>query len=171
MWVKTSDAYPDRCAAVDLSDAAYRTHHEAISWVMRRENGPLISKRDVDRFAESPMADAAVVELLDAGFWRPAAGGYEVVMGMEHQPEPEVIEARRMADAERQRRSRRKRAGLPDDLASQRDNTRDSRRDNTRDSGRGGTGRGGSGTSTTKDALEEGRISRNGGALEDEPPW
>lgn len=109
-WLKLSDDFGDQCA--DLSSDAFRTHVEGLLWTMRRETGGRLSVRDVSRFSEVDDPDAAVRELLAAGFWREAAGGYEVVHHIEHQPEPDVIARRRQATAERVRRHRRKRAGL-----------------------------------------------------------
>lgn len=111
-WLKLSDDYSDDCARVELSDAAYRTHTEALNWVMRRETGGRLTHRDVRRFAESENAETAIKELLDAGFWEVTAYGYRVVHHMEHQPEPDLIERRRELTAERVRRHRRKKAGL-----------------------------------------------------------
>jgi hypothetical protein len=148
-WLKTSDDYPDQCA--DLSDAAYRTHHEALSWVMRRENGGRIPYREVRRFAESTAAHTAVQELVEQGFWHDDGTAYIVRHHMEHQPEPELIRKRREMAAERQRKARLKKAGITP--MSQRESRRDVTRDKTRDSGRVGTGRDGTsvqgGTSST----------------------
>lgn len=109
-WLKLSDDYHDQCAS--LSDAAYRTHTEALGWAMRRETGGFISERDIRRFAESESSTDAVKELLDRGFWEPAAGGYRIKHHMEHQPEPEVIAKRRENTARRVRRNRKRQAGL-----------------------------------------------------------
>lgn len=109
-WLKLSDDYHDQCAT--LSDAAYRTHTEALAWTMRRETGGFISDRDIRRFAESEQAEEAVKELLDREFWKPAPGGYRIGHHMEHQPEPDVLAKRRMDAARRQRRYRRKSARL-----------------------------------------------------------
>lgn len=109
-WLKLSDDFGDQCA--DLSSDAFRTHVEGLLWTMRRETGGRLSVRDVSRFSEVDDPDAAVRELLAAGFWREAEGAYEVVHHIEHQPEPDVIARRRQATAERVRRHRRKRAGL-----------------------------------------------------------
>jgi hypothetical protein len=139
-WTKLSDDFPDDLARVGLSDAAFRTHVEGLCWTMRRETGGVISKRDVDRFAESGLVDTGVAELLDAGLWQRTDTGYMVVHHMEHQPEREVLIARRANDAERQRRKRRKAARLADPPVSRRDDPRDDPRDHPRDPGRDGTG-------------------------------
>jgi hypothetical protein len=169
MWLKNSDDYPEDCARAGLSDAAYRTHHEALCWVMRRENGGHISKRDVQRFAESDLADEAVEDLVACGFWRAVAGGYEVVFHLEHQPEPDVIQARREAAAERQRRHRRARLGLPDVGPSPHQSPRESRRDQTCDPGRVGSGRVGSGQLREEPPTKAGEPSPNEASYRIEP--
>jgi hypothetical protein len=154
-WVKVSDDFPDDCARVELSDAAFRTHMEGLCWVMRRETGGHIDDLDVRRFAESERAADAIEELIDAGFWTRTDGGYVVVHHMKHQVEPDVIAKRRENDAERQRRKRRKDAGLPPEPeTSRRDNPRDVQRDNPRDPGLVGSGLDRV-TSTTELRLEE----------------
>jgi hypothetical protein len=111
-WLKLSDDFSDELARFGLSDAAFRTHTEALGWVMRRETGGEITERDVLRFAESTHAVAAIRELCDLGLWQRIPGGYTVRHHMEHQTEPAVLAARRSSDAVRQRRVRHKRAGL-----------------------------------------------------------
>ena len=140
-WLKLSDDFGDECARASLTDAAFRTHVEALLWTMRRETEGRLSRRDVTRFGESDATSDAVRELLAAGFWvvDEDTNGYRVVHHMEHQPESAVLQVRRRMAAERQRRHRRRAAGL-----SRRDETRDVQRDATRDPGRVGTGRGSS---------------------------
>ncbi len=146
MWTKVSDDYGDQCARLGLSDAAFRTHLEALLWTMRRESGGNIEERDVRRFAESPLVDAAVQELVDLGCWTKTQEGFRLNLHMEHQIEPEVIARRRESAAIRQRRKRRKDAGLQDQgHASHRDERGDPPGDNPRDSGRDWTGLDGAG--------------------------
>jgi len=139
-WTKISDDFAEQCA--DLSDAAFRTHVEGLIWAMKRESGGMMTKRDVERLAESEHAHEAVAELVERRFWTQLDNGYRIEHHMEHQPEPDVIAARRTIDAERQRRARRKKAGL-DSAPSRRDVTRDTTRDHPRDPGRVGSGRNG----------------------------
>lgn len=113
-WTKLSDDYGDECR--DLSDAAFRTHTEALIWAMRRETGGYIEARDVRRFAESPHADAAVDELVAVGWWSIERQGYRIRHHMEHQPEPDLIAKRRELTAERVRKHRRKKAGLESEV-------------------------------------------------------
>lgn len=139
-WLKLSDDFHDESA--DLSDAAYRTHVEGLGWVMRRETGGYLSRRDVRRCMETADPDEAIAELLEKEFWRMEGDGFRIVHHMQHQPEPEVLARRRELASERQRKKRLKAAGVHDDSPAQsrRDNTRDA----TRDPGRDGSGRDGS---------------------------
>jgi hypothetical protein len=109
-WLKTGDEYPIDCARVNLSDAAYRTHHEGLTWVMARESDGFVSTRDVRRFAETADPLAAITELVDVGFWQKVDGGWLIVHHMENQPTHEELVARRASNAERQRRFAQKRA-------------------------------------------------------------
>lgn len=72
-WTKTSDDFPDDCWA--LSDAAYRLHHEGLTWSNRKLLDCRIPKADVRRFAKCPQA---VSELLDVGFWADAGDAYVI---------------------------------------------------------------------------------------------
>ena len=109
-WTKLSDDFADQCSS--LSDAAFRTHAEALIWTMRRETAGYITAQDIRRFAESPHAEMAVQELVACGWWSIDGQGYRVNHHMEHQPEPDLIAKRRELGAERQRKHRRKKAGL-----------------------------------------------------------
>lgn len=69
-WAKTGTEFPDDCANVGLSDAAYRTHHEAISWLyMVERTDMLVPKRLAGRVMFSDHSKQAVSELLAHGFW------------------------------------------------------------------------------------------------------
>lgn len=109
-WTKLSDDYGDECS--ELTDAAFRTHTEALIWAMRRENAGYITGRDVKRFAESPHIELAVTELVSCGWWSIEGQGYRINHHMEHQPEPDLIAKRRELTADRVKRHRRKKAGL-----------------------------------------------------------
>ena len=137
-WTKLSDSFGDELAG--LSDAAFRTHVEGLLWTMRRETDGHLGEREVRRFAETAEPGAAVQELLDHGLWAHKPGGYVVLHHLEHQPEREVMAARRATAADRQARKRRKDAGLGVEVSP-----RESRRDDTRDPGRDGSGRAGTG--------------------------
>lgn len=162
-WAKFADDFPDQCGRAGLSDNAFRVHVEGIIWAMRRENGGRFSTRDLVRSSDAADPEAGAAELVAVGFWEGVPEGWQVIHHMEHQPEPEVIRARRGKDADRQRKHRRNAAGLDPDppvepTPSRRDKRRDSRRDHThdvtppvtRDPGRVGAGR----VETGKDALD-----------------
>jgi hypothetical protein len=113
-WAKLSDDFGDECARAGLSDAAFRLHVEGLVWTMRRETGGYIDQRDISRFAETANPALALAELLAVGFWLKDGTGYRLVRHMEHQPEPDLIAARRKKTTERVRRHRRRQAGLED---------------------------------------------------------
>jgi len=114
-WLKLGDEFGDDCAAAGLSDGAFRLHVEALSWVMKRETGGRLTARDVRRLADASDPQAALAELLDVGFWgADQNGAYVIVHHMDVQPEPDEIALRRTKAAERARKSRRRKAGLPD---------------------------------------------------------
>lgn len=99
-WLRLSESFGDECA--HLSDAAFRTHAEALGWVMNREKGGELRTRDVQRFAGSDDWRQAVEELVRVGFWEALDNGYRVVHHMEHQPTPEALAARRAKAVKRQ---------------------------------------------------------------------
>ena len=70
-WSKFGDEFNSECALQGLSDAAYRTHSEAIGWLYEvSDTSCQIPKRLFRRFAASDNAEAAAVELVTAGFWQ-----------------------------------------------------------------------------------------------------
>jgi hypothetical protein len=169
VWLKLTDDFLVRAAEAGLSDAAVRTHIDALCSILAREKGPVLTRRDLRRFLESEDADRAVAELLAVGWWvRQDDGTVRVAENMADQPEPEVIAKRREATADRKRRERVRRAGLDiDPETGEIVSRRDVPRDGTRDPGRGGTGRDESGESTyeTEDEGDEAAAS------DDEPVW
>lgn len=169
-WTKTGEEFPLECA--QLSDAAYRTHHEGLTYAMMKENDGKFHEREIKRFAESSEAASAVQELIDVGFWKRGDGGQvQILHHMDEQPSAAYIRDKRRNDAMRQRRHRELEAllaqGLSEEQAeaeleargiplakpatskkvagskSRRDETRDKTRDETRDSERNGTERNG----------------------------
>ena len=71
-WLKLPDDFDDRCD--DLSDAAYRTHVNALLYVMRRELGSRFPKRMLRRIAQTADPGVAVTSWLHAGSGRTTAG-------------------------------------------------------------------------------------------------
>lgn len=144
-WTKIAENFPEDCARVHLSDAAVRTHLEGLVWAMRRENDGRLLSRDLARLADTPDPTAAADELVAVGFWTQLPDGWQIEHQMEHQPESDVIAARRELNAERQRKHRRKGVGLLDpDPDGKPLSRRDEMRDETRDPERSGAERNGS---------------------------
>lgn len=78
-WAKYGTEFWDDCASVGLSDAAARTHAEAIGWLYRVEATDLrILKHLVRRFAGSDRWESAAVDLVAAGFWLDTGDAYVV---------------------------------------------------------------------------------------------
>jgi hypothetical protein len=109
-WTKLGDEYSD--AAADLSDAAFRTHVEALGWSNRRLLDLVIPKRALRRFAETADPDAAVRELIASGWWEDRGDAWWIGCRFpEWQVERAVVEHRRNVSAETSRRHRMHRAG------------------------------------------------------------
>ena len=114
VWLKLSDDFALRLSRKRISDAAFRTHIEALSWTMSRESGGAIDAIDIRRFADSEQAQDAVRELLEKGIWceekREEDGEerhyFRLMMGMEDQLTPAQITARRAGNAVRKREER-----------------------------------------------------------------
>lgn len=102
--------FNSECALANLSDAAYRTHSEAIGWLYEvEETSCKIPKRLFRRFAGSDDAEAAAGELTAAGFWKDAGAVWVVVhhAGVVRQSIA-AQQDKRSRDAKAQRRRRRK---------------------------------------------------------------
>lgn len=97
-WLKLGDEYPDDCAEVGLSDAAFRLHTEGLSWVMKRETDGLIRRHELHRLnAVQGDTDDALKELVGHGFWVEVddPAGWLVLHQMKHQRTAEQIEKER----------------------------------------------------------------------------
>lgn len=102
-WAKYSTEFSDEIANAGLTDAAYRTHSEAIAWIYRLEDTTLrIPKHLIRRFAGSDYYETAAKELADTGFWRDRGDVWEIIH------HADVI--RQSIQAQRQKRDRDKRA-------------------------------------------------------------
>lgn len=113
-WTKLGDEFADECARAGLSDAAFRTHVEALVWTMRRETGGFLDHRDIRKAIETTNAASAIAELLAVNFWEKVDYGYQVHHHMWCQVEPEVIGKRRDAERLRQQRKRKHANGIHD---------------------------------------------------------
>lgn len=79
-WAKYGVEFWDELAEAELSDAAARTHAEAIAYLYRIESDDLVVKRvTLRRFAGTADPGAAMAELVAAELWCPVAGGWQLV--------------------------------------------------------------------------------------------
>lgn len=109
-WTKLGEEWPD--AARELTDAAFRTHVEALCWSNRRGHDLTIPKRDLKRFAETDDPDTAVKNLVAAGWWQDCGDAWFIgVQFADWQLEATVVNQRREANALRVRRHRLHEAG------------------------------------------------------------
>ena len=111
-WAKYGHEFWDECAMAGLSDAATRTHAEAIGWLYRLEDTSCrIPKHLVRRFAGSPDYERAAADLVAAGFWADLGEAWEVRHHREVIRQSIAAQRRkRDQDAARQRRHRQKKA-------------------------------------------------------------
>jgi len=117
-WLKLSDDFGIECERAGLSDAAFRVHVEGLSYVMLKETGGQINRNGIRRAITTPDPAEAIAELVAAGFWTDHGEDcYVITHHMIHQPEPDLLEARRQLTAERVRKHRRKLAGLTADYS------------------------------------------------------
>lgn len=110
-WLKLSDDFADDCARAGISNEAFRTHVEGLTWAMRRLTGGRLTELDIRRCCEVEEPHLAIKELVQRGFWIEAAEGWQIVHGMDDQRRPEQIEADRAKARERMQRARSKEKG------------------------------------------------------------
>ncbi|GAA3089577.1 hypothetical protein JOF29_007916 [Kribbella aluminosa] len=78
-WAKYGVEFFDQCADFGLSDAAVRTHTEALHYLYRLEDMEMrILKHLVRRFAGSADWEQAAKDLVAHGFWRDEGDAYVV---------------------------------------------------------------------------------------------
>ena len=111
-WTKKGAEFTDECARAALSDAAYRTHDEAIAWLYLVEATDCrIPKRLMPRIAVSLDWELAVKELVTLRFWRDRGEFWEVVHHADVIRQSIAAQRnKRSGDAKRQREHRRKKA-------------------------------------------------------------
>lgn len=157
-WVKTGDEFCDDAA--DLTDAAVRTHMDALHWSARRLLDLHIPKRDQRRFAFSPDADAGIEELVGRGWWVDEGTTWFVAYHADWQWSREQVTRRRESNAQAQERGRRHKRGdhslcLPDRCPSAADTTADTADDTNADHAADPVGLGWVGDGTTKSSPME----------------
>jgi hypothetical protein len=79
-WPKYGTEFVPQCADADLSDAAFRTHVEAIAYLYQVENPSLeIRKSRMRNVAHSEDWQNGIAELVVKGLWSESADAYQVV--------------------------------------------------------------------------------------------
>jgi hypothetical protein len=79
-WTKTGDEFADECWT--LSDAAYRLHHEGLTWSNRKQTEGQLAKDDMRRWARRP---EAADELVNIGWWEDHGQHYQIVHHLGYQ--------------------------------------------------------------------------------------
>lgn len=102
-WTKTPDDYPDRL--LELSDAAYRLHHVALTYANRLGLDGRIPKARLGLLPvqQRTRRPATARELVDAGRWRDDGDAWTIVDFLTDQPSAEEVASERAYNAIRQR--------------------------------------------------------------------
>jgi hypothetical protein len=79
-WTKTGDEFADECWT--LSDAAYRLHHEGLTWSNRKGTDGRLNKDDMVRWAKRP---EAAEELVAIGWWKNKGDHFQIVHHLGYQ--------------------------------------------------------------------------------------
>lgn len=102
VWAKFSDDWSDQPAIVRLSNVGFRAYVDSILYVSRYTTDghiPAETLRVRDR-------KRATTELVDAGLWEPAEGGFYAPLWHEHTPPRAELHRIRLEAADRARRRR-----------------------------------------------------------------
>jgi hypothetical protein len=100
------DEFSNDADLARLSDAAVRTHVDALVWSSSRLLDLKVPKRDLSRFAFSDKSEEAVTELCAAGWWLDRGDHYEVVHRSEWQWSSAQHEARKLSNRRASRHKR-----------------------------------------------------------------
>jgi hypothetical protein len=93
-WTKTGDEFSDECWT--LSDAAYRLHHEGLTWSNRKQTDGRLDKDDMRRWAKRP---EAAEELVVVGWWEDHGGHYQIIHHIGYQRTKAQIANQSIANA------------------------------------------------------------------------
>jgi hypothetical protein len=105
-WADYGTEFSGECVAAALSDAAYRTHREAIDWLYLAEQPSCRIPKNIVLHLPGNSRRRAVAELLAAGFWKDHGDCFEVVH------HAEVIRDSLIRQAGARERNRRSQAAL-----------------------------------------------------------
>ena len=85
-WTKTGDEFADECWT--LSDAAYRLHHEGLTWSNRKATEGQLAKDDMRRWAHHP---EAADELVNVGWWEDHSQHFQIIHHLGYQRTREEV--------------------------------------------------------------------------------
>ena len=106
-WVKLDDAFFTDQRAVRVGVEGRALFLSGLCFCARNETDGEIQKEELPVIAALAGVEQVVAQrLTDSGLWEPADGGWLVPNYLRFNPSREQLEAKRAADAERQRRSR-----------------------------------------------------------------
>ncbi|MGH3779588.1 MAG: hypothetical protein ACRDRO_02880 [Pseudonocardiaceae bacterium] len=109
-WTKLGDEFSDE--TVDLTDAAFRVHVEALVWSNRKLADLVIPKKLLPRITATDDPYTAAEELVAAGWWQDCGQTYYAGCRFaDWQMDRAVIDHRREQQAERMRRHRLHKSG------------------------------------------------------------
>jgi hypothetical protein len=106
-WVRFDDQYPIHHKVEELSDAAFRLNTAAVCWCSRNTtDGHVGERKPILIQPRARNINKVVEELVQAGLWKAAPGGWIIHDYLEYQPTKERVMSDRKASAERQKRHR-----------------------------------------------------------------
>jgi hypothetical protein len=85
-WTKTGDEFADECWT--LSDAAYRLHHEGLTWSNRKGTDGRLAKDDMRLWAKRPEAGD---ELVACGWWEDHGDHFRIIHHIGYQRTAEQV--------------------------------------------------------------------------------
>lgn len=100
MWVRLDDAFPEGRKVIGLSADAFRLYVEALCYCGKNLTDGLVPTAALRRL----WAPETAAELVEAGLWDTAEGGYEVNDYLAYNPSRAKVEDDREKAAERKRR-------------------------------------------------------------------
>jgi hypothetical protein len=107
-WVKIDDGFLEHTKIQALSDRALRLHLAGLCSCARRLSDGKLSTLDVDvcRVVAGKATPKHIDELVQAGLWKHARGGYEINDYLDYNPPAERVKAERERWAEVKRKQR-----------------------------------------------------------------
>lgn len=106
-WVRLDDQWADHPKFLDVGDYGQLVWVKGLSYAARYLTDGFIPARAVSKFLQATRhVRGAVAELVKAGLWVPAEGGYQVHDYKDYQPLASQVKAERVATRERVKRWR-----------------------------------------------------------------